>query len=344
MRKEQTQLYFFFVLFIGTLILTFFMFLPFLSVIALAALLAVTFYPLHRRILRTLGKRESLAAACTLAIATAIVVLPLAVFSFFLFLEARDLYIRLSSNGLGEFAAPIHALEGNLQRFIPGFELDVRTYSGEAALWLSREFGAIFAGTASALLALFLGNVAFYYFIRDGTRFLETIKRYSPLEDAHDVAILDKLNRTIHSVINGALTVALIQGILMAVGLVIFGVPNPALWGGITAIAALIPIAGTGVVLVPAVAYLALTGAMVPAVGLLVWGVVIVGLVDNILRPRLVGRGVKIHPLLIIFAVFGGLAFFGPIGFLLGPLVMSMLIVLGDIYTTLVRGNLPTLS
>lgn len=337
MKKEQVQLYFFFFLLLGTLTLTFLMFLPFLSVLAVAALLAIIFYPLHRRILRAVGDRRSVAAAITLATATAIVILPVAVFSFFLFVEARDLYLRLSVNGLGEFAVPIQALETYLQRLIPGFELDIRAYSGEAALWLSREFGVIFAGTASAILGLFLGSIAFYYFVRDGVRLVETIKRYSPLDDVHDVAIFDKLNRTVHSVINGSLSVALIQGILTSIGLAIFGVPNPALWGGIAAIAALVPLAGTAVVIIPALGYLLLTGAFGHALGLLIWGVSIVGLVDNFLGPRLVGRGVEVHPLLIIFAVFGGLAFFGPIGFLLGPIVMSMLLVLGEIYATLVK-------
>jgi predicted PurR-regulated permease PerM len=338
MQKERVQIYFFFVLLVGALVLTFLMFLPFLSIIAVAALFAILFYPIKERILRSIGgSREGLAALLTFILATAVVILPLALFSFLLFVEAREFYMRLSVNGLGELSGPVHALETQIQYYIPEFRFNVRDYLGQAALWFSREFSTLFAGTASALLGLFLGSVAFYYFIRDGALIIETIKRYSPLDDTHDVAIFAKLNRTVHSVIKGSLSVALLQGILSSIGFAIFGVPNPVLWGGIAAIAALVPIAGTAVVLTPAIIYLMLVGSTGAALGLLIWGVTIVGLVDNLIGPRLMGRGVEIHPLLIIFAVFGGLAFFGPVGFLLGPLVMSMLIVLGEIYATLVE-------
>lgn len=107
--------------------------------------------------------------------------------------------------------------------------------------------------------------------------------------------------------------------------------------GGFAAIAALIPALGTAVIFVPAVLYLVFVGHVPQAIGLIVWGATAVGLIDNVLMPKLVGRGVAVHPVLIIFSVFGGLAFFGPLGFFLGPLVMSMLLVLGHIYSTLVK-------
>ncbi len=339
MSQERAQLYFFFLLFVGILLLTFFMFLPFLSVIAVAAVFAVLFYPVYQRVLRRVRGRKNLAATITFLGALGVVFVPLTLFTFLLFQEARDLYLLVNENGLGHFSEPMRTLEMQIERIFPGVEFDVRSYIGQATRWLAQEFGGIFAGTASALLGFFLGTMAFYYFLRDGDRMMESVKHYSPLDDTYDNEIIAKLNATIHSVVSGSLSIALIQGIFTSVGLTIFGVPNPVLWGGVAAIGALIPMLGTMIVLVPAVGYLLLVGSVGGAIGLAIWGVAIVGLVDNLLMPRLVGRGVPVHPLWIIFAVFGGLAFFGPLGFFLGPLVMTMLLVLGHIYSTLIQAK-----
>ena len=128
---------------------------------------------------------------------------------------------------------------------------------------------------------------------------------------------------------------ALIQGILTAVGFALFGVPNPTLWGSVAAIAALVPSVGTALVLFPAILFLYWSGAALSALGLLLWGATAVGLIDNFLGPKLAGRGMRLHPFLILLSILGGIALFGPIGFLLGPLVLSMLFVLLEIYSVI---------
>ena len=125
---------------------------------------------------------------------------------------------------------------------------------------------------------------------------------------------------------------ALIQGILTAVGFTFFGIPNATLWGSVAAITALIPGIGTALVLLPAILYLYFSGETLFAVGLLLWGMTAVGLVDNFLGPKLVERGMRLHPFLILLSVLGGVGFFGPLGFLLGPLVLSLLFALIEIY------------
>ena len=136
----------------------------------------------------------------------------------------------------------------------------------------------------------------------------------------------------INSIIRGTLIIAVIQGVMTGIGFAIFGVPSPTLWGSIAAIGALVPGVGTAIVFTPAILFLFFAGNTVPAIGLLVWGIVAVGLIDNFLGPVLVGRGIRIHPLFILFAVIGGIGFFGPMGFLLGPLVVSLLYGLFEIY------------
>ena len=116
--------------------------------------------------------------------------------------------------------------------------------------------------------------------------------------------------------------------------------PNPVLWGLVAALAALIPGIGTALILIPAIGYLFFTGSTGAAIGLLIWGVVAVGLIDNFLGPMLVNRGVKIHPFLILLSIFGGLSFFGPVGFVLGPLIIALVFALLEIYRAPKKGDL----
>jgi predicted PurR-regulated permease PerM len=130
----------------------------------------------------------------------------------------------------------------------------------------------------------------------------------------------------------GSLFIALIQGCLTGIGFAIAGVPNPALWGSVAMISALIPGIGTSLVLIPGILFLFGTGHPGPGFGLLAWGALAVGLIDNFLSPKLLGRGTNLHPLFILFSVMGGLALFGPLGFLFGPLVLSLWSALISIY------------
>jgi len=184
-------------------------------------------------------------------------------------------------------------------------------------------------------MGAFIFLVALYYLLKDGQKLKVAIIALSPLSDTDDETISQKLRGAINAVMKGSLLIAFIQGVLTSAGFAIFGVPNAILWGSVAVIAALIPGIGTALVLIPAILFLFITGEMFSGVGLIVWGVVAVGLVDNFLGPKLVGHGMQLHPLIILLSVFGGIGFFGPIGFLLGPLAISLLFVLIDIYFSL---------
>ena len=141
------------------------------------------------------------------------------------------------------------------------------------------------------------------------------------------------MGKAINSVIKGSLVIAIIQGILTGLGFTLFQVPNPALWGSIASITALIPGIGTALVLIPGILYLFFSFKIGLGFGLLAWGILAVGLIDNILGPTLVGRGTKIHPFLVLFGVLGGIQLFGPAGFIAGPLILSLLFALAEIYS-----------
>jgi predicted PurR-regulated permease PerM len=182
------------------------------------------------------------------------------------------------------------------------------------------------------VLKFFLLIIAFYFFLRDGTRLRRVAVELSPLGDEYDEQIIGKVKQTINSVVKGFLLVAIVQGVLVGIGLAIFGVPKAALWGSAAVFSALVPGVGTALITIPAVIYLWAMGKVLAAIGLFVWAALLVGLVDNLLAPVLYSRGGVSHPFLMFLAVFGGLSLFGPVGFILGPIFLSLLFALVEIY------------
>jgi predicted PurR-regulated permease PerM len=211
------------------------------------------------------------------------------------------------------------------------FSLNFDKYLEQGLDWLLKNIGGLFSNITKMILNFFIFLIALYYLLKDGQRLKKTIVDLSPLADADDEKIFNMLELAVNSVIKGNLTVAVIQGGLTAVGFAVFGVPNAVLWGTVTSIAALIPGFGTSLVIIPAILFLFFNNEVFHAVGLFVWGGVAVGLIDNYLGPKLVGRGIQMHPFIIFLSVMGGIGFFGPIGFLLGPLTMSLLFAFFEI-------------
>ena len=335
MHRTHIQTVFFFALLLGVLSVAFFMFLPYLTTLAVAATLAVVSYPLHCRLIRLVRGREFISAFLSLLCVGFLLLVPLSFVGTQIYLEAQSLYLRIAENRDTLTDSIIGFLDGYIQRFAPYLSIDLENYIGQGLSFLVGKLGPFFAGTAQTVLHFFLGAIALYYFLKDGPKFLRSIVALSPLPDMEDEDVLRRLGAAINSIIRGSLIIAIIQGVMTGIGLTIFGVPSPTLWGSVAAIGALIPGVGTAIILAPAILFLFLAGKTAAAIGLLIWGIVAVGFIDNFLGPVLVGRGIKIHLLFILFAVIGGLGFFGPVGFLLGPMVLSLL------YALLVTNRLP---
>lgn len=334
MNPQKTQFYFFFLLLLGVGVVALLLLFPYLQAITLGATLAIVFHPVYRKVRSIVGNKEGIAAFLLVLLSLFIVIVPLFFFGVQVFEEARDLYLRFRGSGFSDI--PLRGLvEGFFERLPIPFEIDLDAQLGKLTEWIVGNFGTIFAGTLGVIAQFFLGLMVFYYLLKDGGKLKNWIVAMSPLPDKYDQDILSRMEGTVVSVIRGSVVVALIQGIFAGTGFFIFGVPHAALWGSITALAALIPAVGTALIIVPAAAFLFFSGGAGAALGLLVWGAVIVGLIDNFLAPRLIGGRAKVHPLLVLFSVLGGIGLFGPIGFLMGPLVMSFLLALLDIYVAL---------
>ena len=335
--------YFLMTLIAVSAVITFLIFRPFIVVLVLAVVFSVVLQPLYRRVLRRMSVLPGLAALVTMTISVICILIPLTFITVQITGEARSLYASISESG-GEtyLNTVIKSVSDLAGRYAPGLALSgedlsasVDQYVKDGLAWTVQNLGGAFGGIARLLLSLFIFLIALYYFLRDGEKLKRTIIDASPLADTDDNAVLTRLEHAINSVIRGSLTIALIQGVLTGIGFTLFGVPNGVLWGVVATLAALIPGVGTSLVLVPGVAYLFVIGAMTPAMGLLIWSVIAVGLIDNLLGPKLVGKSMQIHPLIVLLSVFGGLAFFGPSGIFLGTLCTGLLFALVSIRTSI---------
>ncbi len=342
--EEKIQNYFFFFLFFSSIFLVALVFTPFINSIALSLVIAVIFKPLYKKILIELPKYPSVASLVTIVLIAIILILPLSFLSAQIVNEAQNVAVALvdadTENIIDESALQIETV---LQTIAPDFELNVDDFKQRASSfvlssaldnWALLKNGTITA--VQTILGLILSIIILYFLFRDGKKFKQYIINYSPLNNKDDEKIFKKLEQTVNSVIRGALVIAVIQGFFSGIGLLIFDVPNPTLWGMLAGIGSLVPGVGTVIVLLPAVLYLFFTTQTLAAIGLTIWGVVIVGLVDNILMPYFYSRGVQIHPVLILISVLGGLLTFGPLGFLYGPLILSLFFTLLEMYQPIV--------
>ena len=306
---------------------------PFVSALALSAIIVTICYPLYLRILQKVPKQNATAAALiTTLLVLLIIIFPLFFLTSALVNEAVSVYKIANTEQMG-FENSLNEIQEVIQAYIPGFELNITEYLKQAASWLTGSLGAIFAGTASTLFLFFIAMIGSFYFFRDGQLFTKKLVVISPLPDNQDELILQRLARAVRSVATGTVLVAIIQGILTALGLWLFGFERAILWGTIASFGALIPGVGTTIVFAPAVVYLIVTGSYASALGVFVWAALAVGLIDNLLGPYLMSRGNPLHPFTILLAVLGGISLFGPIGFIVGPVIVSLFMVLLELYS-----------
>jgi predicted PurR-regulated permease PerM len=340
MHTEKIQTYALVGLLGGAAVLTFLIFKPFLTPLALAAIFSVVLYPVFNAFVRTLRGWRGLSALITIILMVLIILVPLALMALQVIGEAQNTYVSLTSGaGLANTQEAILYIGGALEPHVPGSSFlaqdiagDLNVYARNGLGWLLAHVGAAFSSLLVIGLNLFIFLIALYVFLKSGPAIRAQLLKLSPFADEDDAFILKKLALTINSVVRGSLSVSLIQGIVAGVGYVIFGVPNPLLWGVFTAVAALVPGIGTALVMAPAIGYLLIAGQTASAIGLFIWGIAAVGLIDNFVGPMLIGRGIQFPPLVILLSVLGGLAFFGAAGIFLGPLTVSLLLALFSLY------------
>ena len=327
------------VLLVGIFLLAFFVFQPFLYSLILAVVFATVFKPLHKKILAFTNYRSGFAALLSAVCVLVITVTPLAFLGTQIFQEATQLYVSFAKNGATtDFSYAIHNALASLEKVVPlpiTLSDNFNEYAERGLNWLLQHLDSVFSNIAKVFAGIFVFLIALYYVFKDGEKLKNALTALSPLQDTHDKTIFNKLEEAVNSVVKGNLTIALIQGAATSIGFFLFGIPSATLWGAVAAIAALVPGIGTTIVLAPAILYLFISGKTFFGIGLLLWGIIAVGLVDNLLGPKLVERGTRLHSFLVLLSILGGISFWGPLGFLLGPLTLSLLFALLEIYFTI---------
>lgn len=330
--NTKLQNHFFVLIFIISGVLCFFIFQPFLITIALALFFALVFRPLYKKIKYVFGSHERLAALSVVFIVSLCILIPLLILGNQVVKEVQEMYIDVRDISSSKFEGTINTIESNVQTVIPQFSLNLPFYTEQLYKWLSSQTTSFIFGTISGIFHILLGMVLFYYFLYNGANLKKQLVALSPLPDAYDQKLLRTIDNVVNSIMKGTLLVAIIQGLLVGIGLWIFKVPQATLGGVLGVVAALIPGVGTALILIPAIIYLVVVNKLLYAFGLAVWGVMVVGLIDNILIPLLYGKNIQVHPVFVLMAVLGGLALFGASGFIFGPLILSLFLVLLHIY------------
>lgn len=327
---------FFLVLGVGVFYLFWQVLQPFVNVLVTAAIFAILLTPFERRLRERAGGRAWLSAAIVVACAFLVAVGPLAAAVVVAVQQAVDLARATVANPewLAAFSLANHPLVSRLPEAFQTalLSLDLRTVAQTAASWVQGNLGSIFSSSASFVFSFFFFFVCLFFFLMDREKMMKELLALSPFRDKVDRAIAVRLVETVRGVVFGSLIVATVQGVLAMIGLTLFGVPGAVIWGSVAIVAAQIPMIGTATVMVPAIAYLFLTGNIGNGIGLLLWSSIAVGLIDNVLQPYIVGGRTRMHALLILIAMLGGVNAFGVIGFILGPTILAGVLVMVELY------------
>lgn len=319
------------------LLLSFLIIRPFIIAILSAAALAYVFYPVYARILPLVPGRlpaKKIASLLTCGLIILIVLIPTVIVSLILTQEVRDGYVFLQSllqnppmNG-SHLPPFINQWSG----FLPQFKEVATDLAGQLIGILQ----SLLRGVPSVILNIFITIFSIYYFLAHGKDLYKFFAEIVPLAEGRYRQILSRFDDLSRGMIMGQIVVGIIQGFLAWLGFFLLGVPNPVLWGFLTAIISIIPLLGAAIVWVPIVAYLMIigmeTGEYWRAVTLLLYGTFVISLIDNFLKPKIVGDNAKVHPLIILFGILGGIQLFGIAGILIGPLILTIFDLVIEIY------------
>lgn len=345
--QHSNKIFSYFMLFflVVALVLGFVLVEPFMHTIILSAMLSIIFSPLYLRICTRLGERANLAAGLTVAVVVFALILPTAFLAWGLVtqgLDAVDAVARwMDKTDAANFFRD-HRMEPYLawlRERMPFFTFDealihakIVQYTRNFAQSMLDTSATLVGNLAKLVLRFFLMVFMVFYFLREGRGMVHKLKYLAPLRTHQEDIIIDSLQRVARAVLFGSLLIAVLQGLVGALGLYIVGVP-PLFWGTMMGLAALIPVIGTGLIWIPISAYLYLFVDPSWATFFLLWNVLIVTSIDTILRPMLMRKAAQVSPFYIFFAILGGIHAFGALGIFYGPLILSFLMVMLKIYS-----------
>jgi predicted PurR-regulated permease PerM len=317
---------------------------PYLLDIFMALVLFFTARPLYAALCRLLWQRRALASALTCLILLLIILIPLFSLMSIIATQALEFSSQVTKSMQGGhvwpwIAAKIDAFKAylvHLELPLPPKDINleqiVQTVVSSASAFIYTNAVGLIKGFSYFLFDLLLVLfIAFFMFLQ-GDAFIAELMKLSPLEATHNQEILHEAEVTIKATLWGTVIVAFVQGALGGVGFLIFGLPQPAFWGTVMIPASVIPLVGSALIWGPAAIYLLFTHHVWAGVGLIIWGGVLVSVIDNVLKPIVVKGSGDTPSIFILFSILGGITYFGMIGFILGPLILAFLLALLRIY------------
>ncbi len=325
---------------------------PFLQALLVGAMMAGLFHPLYRWLVRLTRGRRALASIATILILFLVIVGPLSAVLGLVVNQALSVsehaipWLQQRFGAASTFDAHGWLVEKLpwVADFVPSQE-QIVTNVGVAAKaaggFLVSSASSLTASTAGFFLHFFVMIYSMFFFLKDGGSILQQVFYYMPLRHEDEVRMLERFVSVTRATIKGTLLIGLIQGTLGGLAFYVAGIDGAAFWGTVMVVLSVIPGIGTALVWVPTVIYLYAIGQPVAATLLALWCAGVVGTIDNVLRPTLVGKDAEMPDLLILIGTLGGLFLFGPIGFIVGPIVCGLFLTALDIYGTAFKDILP---
>ncbi|MGB9628464.1 MAG: AI-2E family transporter [Thermodesulfobacteriota bacterium] len=345
MKKEVVFLIFALSLFFLSLYLLYQILSPFFISILWAIFLAMIFYPLFKRLLRLIKKPLPSSLLMTLLVFL-VIVLPFGLLIVSLAMEVVEVYHRvdelIKTGQLQIYFEKIQQLPlfrwvwMKLDQYIDLSKIEPASLLlknlKQISTFLFNQTSAILKGVSTFLVSFFFMLLSLYYLFKDGAYLFERVKEIIPLPMNERDLLLRRFKEMILATMYGGILMAVIQGTLGGLSLWVLGFSSPIFWGTAMALLSFIPIGGTALIWIPLTIYLLIQGMFLKAIILLALGIFVISMVDNLLRPVFISSRTNIHPLLLFFAVLGGIQAFGLIGLIAGPLVMTLFLTVIEIY------------
>jgi predicted PurR-regulated permease PerM len=318
---------------------------PFYGALFWGTILAIIFSPLHRRLLARMGKRRNLAALITLLLCVLIAILPMIVITGSLVQEGSALYQQIKSGDLNfglYFERVMNALPPSVHATLDRFDLaDIRSLQEkmsnaavQGSQFLATQAFSIGQDTFQFIISFGIMLYLLFFLLRDGASLSRSISRAIPLSEAYKQHLTRKFTTVIRATVKGNVAVAATQGLLGGLAFWFLGIQGSLLWGVLMGFLSLLPAVGAALIWVPVAVYFLVTGAMWEGVGLIAFCVVVIGMVDNVMRPILVGKDTKMPDYVVLISTLGGMALFGLNGFVIGPLIAALFTAVWDLFAS----------
>lgn len=321
----------------------------FLMAILLAGIFSALAHPIYKKLTIWFKGRKAAASGVTILIIVIIILLPLSGLLGIVTTQAIKVGQSATPWVQKQLASPA-AFSEKLE-LLPFYE-HIKPYRepilekagllvGKVSQILVSGLQDITLGTVNFLFMIAILLYAMFFFLMDGKLLLEKILYYMPLKDEDEKRLLERFTSVTRATIKGTAIIGLIQGSAAGIALAVVGIQAAVFWGTVMTVLSILPGIGTALVWLPAALWLATQGFWLKAIGLVVFCGVVVGSVDNLLRPRLVGKDTEMHDLLILFSTLGGITMFGIIGFIIGPIIAALFVTIWDIYGVVFKDVLP---